>query len=247
MYASIIGDPYAGLGDFLSVAEHKAELKRHIVSYWGLNSGSLLNDSVGGVTLTNVGTVTARASDFKEGTACADYNGSEYLEASDAATAALEPNQNYSVSCWYNPGDVSIVNLIAGKDNFNIPTRGWNLFLQTVGGAHFGAMIGDNGSNALDLESPILINPVADTWYHICACHDFDNKRLSLYVNGANKINGIYAFTVVATSLSFRIGAFESGSAVPNDTQIDQFIFFNKTLSESEVRILHQYPEFFNE
>lgn len=240
MYPTVKNDPFGGLGINLSNTVDVEKIRAAIVSYWGFNtSPGLTEDSVGSVSLTNVGGMFQNVADEPEGDASARYNGTSYFTVGDLAQ--FQPNQNFSIAIWVrlrNPPDVYFP---VAKDDFSAPSRGWGIFTQTPGGWHFGFVLG-TGNEAIDVESTgVIILP--NVWYHVVGTHDLSNKRVTLYVDGVQLASGTYSFDVAANSEPMYIGRETAGVLMRINARTDQCIFFNKVLTPAEVAFVKNNPD----
>ena len=182
--------------------------------------------------ITNYNTVTYNTSDYKRGTGAASFNGNNYFQCTN--DGRFSPD-NFTVACWVKPV-VSAGNFqtIASCRNANSST-GWMIYINPSNSLEFwtGGGFWSGG------DVPLLDNfGTLNTWVHIAFTLTKSSGALLMYINGT--LTSTLSRTYINnTTFSLRIGAGANEQAamfiVRNGTLIDEFRFYNKVLSASEI------------
>ena len=186
-------------------------------------------------TLTNVNTVTFNTSNYKRGSGAASFNGTNYFEI--ANDGRFSPD-NFTVALWIKPvASSSDYQAIASCRNSPSPNlAGWMIYINPSNNLEFWTGHGSDWSS-----TGILLNGIGtiNTWVHIAFTLSKSTNTVIFYVNGSlqSTITRIY---VNNTTTNLRIGAGSNEQLAAtfhllNGTLIDDFRFYNKVLSASEI------------
>jgi len=187
-------------------------------------------------TITNVNTVTFNTSNYKRGSGAASFSGTNYFEI--ANDGRFSPD-NFTVALWIKPVAGSDYQAIASCRNSPSPNlAGWMIYINPSNNLEFWTGHGSDWSS-----TGILLNGIGtiNTWVHIAFTLSKSTNTVIFYVNGSlqSTITRIY---VSNTTTNLRIGAGtnEHGEVFAeykliNGTLIDDFRFYNKVLSASEI------------
>ena len=198
------------------------------------NFDSNANDSsTNGNHLTNVSTVTYNVIDNIRGSGAASFNGSNYFER--ANDGRFSPD-NFTVAFWIKPVSGSTYqSIVTCRNGFNL--TGWMIYINGNNNLEF--ITGNEGSvwsyGYDDIYSGIgSIN----TWVHIAFTVTKSTNTVVAYINGIFKITFTRLYSN-NTAYPLRIGAGADFTPaelfVRNGTLIDDFRFYNKVLSASEI------------
>ena len=201
------------------------------------NFDSNANDSsINGNTLTNVSSVTYNTTDYKRGTAAASFNGSNYFEC--ANDGRFSPD-NFTVAFWIKPANSagSIQSLVTCRNGFNL--TGWMIYIT---GNNLDFITGSGGAT-WNYGSEVLMSGIGtiNTWVHVALSLSKSTSTAVVYINGSlqTTINRPYLNN---TAYPLRIGAGGDWATaelmVKNGTLIDDFRFYNKILTASEINSL---------
>ncbi len=199
-----------------------------LVAYWKLDN---LNDEKGFFNFSNTGSVVFTEGEF--GSSADFTGGSDFLTVS--SDSALDP-VNYSQAFWVKTTDSS---------NHVVTEKSW--------GHHFvfsddsrcaykwvAGAVGDSGNFVCASKE---VND--DEWHFIVVTYN-ELENLSLYIDGLLDNSTVPNETVSANSVNLTIGARVDGSAAFNG-KIDDFAFFNRSLSADEVKRLYESKKVFYE
>ncbi|MBW2996638.1 LamG domain-containing protein [Candidatus Woesearchaeota archaeon] len=222
------GDHAAGEG-----GEHTAVDSSEQVGHWrfeGNADDSTSNNNDGNVT----GAVLTREGLVGE---AYDFDGNDYIDMGDVLDQGY--NTSFSVSVWVNNADTSNTDAILGKkDSLTSPANaGFSIYFSTT----HSAILISNGS-ARSYTAGGNYDDVGEWIHHVFICNR-ELGRLQVYRNGVLESNETGAENNMATILNlsntktFQIGAVDAGTAF--DGTLDEIIFFNKSLTPSEVRSLY--------
>jgi len=217
------------------------------VALYNLESGALTTDSKGSNTLTDVNTVAANTTQYKQGAASADFETSstERLYRTDANLSTDFPfksgqsNNLMSVCFWaqfeaVTTGATYLVCKYAALDN----QRSWAIKQYSSG--NILASFGYGTSSYTDIEVPDLVCNVGG-WYHFGFTYNNTNGAywLRVYDEDADtvyELTGTFAnystFTVGAAA--FTLGSRSDGSGY-HDGELDEVVVFNDILTADEI------------
>lgn len=211
---------------------------------WKFESGALTTDSHSTNTLTDVNTVGTSTLDYKEGSACADFevNNSEYFSINDSSLSTGFPLKNgdtekkFSACFWYK------------AESF--PGTGQGLLAKWTGTASTRCFFIGNwsggelkiywatGPSSFDTLSPGY-TMVTGRWYHIGLVMDGNAKTCYLRVwddTAATVVVSINLSPSAALQVSnaiFTVGA--TGDPAPIDGLMDEVVIFNTILTASDI------------
>jgi hypothetical protein len=201
------------------------------------NFDSNANDSsVNGNTLTNLGSVTYNTTDYKRGTAAASFNGSNYFER--ANDGRFSPD-NFTVALWVKPANSagSYQSIVTCRNGFNL--TGWMIYINGSNNLEF---ISGNGGSVWSYSSDDIFSGIGtiNTWVHIAFTVTKSTNSVVAYINGTVKTSFTRLYSN-NTAYPLRIGAggeYANELMVKNGTLMDDFRFYNKVLTASEINSL---------
>ena len=204
----------------------------NIVGWYGFDSNA--NDaSPNNNNLTNTNSVTYNTSDFKRGTAAAAFNGSNHFQIVN--DGRFSPD-NFTVACWVKPVDSAgnYQSIATCRDGYSF--RGWMIYIGPTNDLQFITGSGSGWSYNADA----LLNNIGtiNTWVHIAFTLSKSTNTVVAYINGNLQATITRTYTN-NVSYPLRIGAggdFTNGDLfVKNGTLIDDFRFYNKVLTATEI------------
>jgi hypothetical protein len=203
----------------------------NLVSWYKFDNNE--NDySANGNNLGNVGAVAYSATDYKKGSASAVFNGSNYFEVSN--DGRFSPD-NFSVALWIKPVSGSGHQAIAAcrdADNFT----GWVIYISPNNSLEFWT---GNGMDWVGGDVPLLAGFGNLTeWTHVAFTITKSTGAFATYING-NLVASATRSYANMTAYNMRIGAGtneqSAGFHIGSGAKIDDFRFYNKVLTASEV------------
>jgi len=160
-----------------------------------------------------------------------DRASSQYLENANAVLTAVP----ITMACWFNSGDITVVQNLIGLYNNTAVSRYFELRADGTSGTNPIRMNAQNGSTS-GLASTST-GFTANTWYHACGVFASATSR-SVYVNGGSKGTS----TTSVTPLSVNVTAIgrQSQSTPTNYMSglIAEAVIWNVALTDAEV-LLH--------
>jgi hypothetical protein len=189
--------------------------------------------------LTNNNTVTFDTVNFWRGTGAALFDGSNYFEI--ANDGRFSPD-NFTVAFWIKPVS-SVGNYQSIATCRNVPSpdlSGWMIYIHPDNSLQFWT---GNGSSwfgpGIHLYSGF---GNLNTWVHVAFTFTKSTGSLVMYINGTLTTTVSRSYTNTTTN-SLRIGAGATESTAQfflgNGTLLDDFWFYNKVLSSSEVSAIY--------
>jgi hypothetical protein len=208
------------------------ELQRGLVGHWPLeegqgNSFEDRSSRANSGTLTNVGWVRPGAPLPALGTACLEFNGSNWAQAPAQGLPAI--GTPMTVSLWMRPklsGTRTIFTLQreAGGSNpsvgYQIGTKGTQAAFWVMGGP------------SMEVLSPAL---TSDVWYHVA--YTFDGSTHRLFVNAAAVGSGTEVSPIGAPTI-VRFGSYGSMVAQLYSGRLDDVRLYDRVLSAAEITAL---------
>ena len=206
----------------------------NLVSWY--NFDNTPNDSsTNGNNLTNVSSVTYNPTNYKRGSAAASFNGSNYFQITN--DGRFSPD-NFTVALWIKPQPNTSYQAIA-TCRASSPWRGWMLYIgPSSAGSNLEIWSSTDGSNFTGQTSLFSNFGELNAWVHLAFTLNKSTSALIVYINGT-----VYRTTTLGytnnTTTSLRIGAGANEQSalfqLANDTLMDDFRFYNKVLTASEV------------
>ena len=190
--------------------------------------------------LINYNIVTFNTSNRKQGTGAASFNGSNYFEISN--DGRFSPD-NFSIACWIKPVNSAgnYQTIASCRGGFSPNVSGWMIYITPNNSLQFWT-----GSSSTSGWSGVDENLYSNfgnlnTWVHIAFTFTKASGSLVVYINGSSTTNVSRSYTNT-TNNSLRIGAGANEQLanffLGNGTLLDDFQFYNKVLSASEVSSL---------
>lgn len=143
--------------------------------------------------------------------------------------------QHFTISVWAKASEVISNYPIFAKTRTSTSASYRTQLTYGVGG-HM-AFIVANGSNSLGS----VVSPTAGEWHHFVMIYDgtgaTNGNRLKAYIDGVNQTLS-FSGTIPTTTAdidNFNIGRFDGGKDTWMNGSIDEFIFWNRTLSHEEI------------
>ena len=192
--------------------------------------------------LTNHNTVTFDTVNFKRGTGAALFDGSNYFEI--ANDGKFSPD-NFTVACWIKPvNSEGNYQAVASCRNGTVPNvNGWMIYINPDNNLQFWTGAGEgssgwSGGNNILYQGFGLLN----VWVHLAFTFTKSTGSLKFFINGAlySTVSRSYANTTI-NNLRIGAGANESNALffLRNGTLLDDFRFYNATLSASQVNDIY--------
>ena len=215
------------------------------VSLWRLESGALGTDSIGTNTLTNTG-VSTYTSTYREGSACGDFERSQYdrMSRADSVLSSDFPlknggtNRSFSVCAWFRQESiVSSSKAIVSKWDYVNNKRCFTIYIDGNGCISHCTGYNDGSSYEGDVSSETLSTGV---WYHVGATYNDNTRAWSLRVWNQSaasvvvNMSGIKANNINVEDAGWAIGNTDNGTTY-FDGLIDEVVVFNDVLSSSEI------------
>jgi hypothetical protein len=211
-------------------------LSDSLVSYWELEetSGTRV-DSHGSNDLTDNNTVGSAAGIQGNG---ADFerDNSEYLSITDAAQTGLEYNADFTINFWMYAETLETLRTPFSKWQ-DTTGNGILAFLYTNGDLRtYIASTASTNVNKLFTSTGIT----AGAWFMVTVTFDVSAGSMQLYVNATSKGTQTgFSTSPYQNSEPFRIGAYNSSAGQPFDGIIDEFGFWSRVLTSTEVTELY--------
>ena len=205
-------------------------------NWYKFDNNFLTIDSSGNKPLTNVNNVSTNTDDFIVGTGSAQFDGSNYLEVK--GPSFFSPNNSFSISLWMKLTNVS--NDYKTIFSCRSATSGYNVYI--VPNSHNIELWTPSAVGVWN-QTLILSNYFGSNtniWKLFTLTFDkkISNYEIKLYLDG-KLMNTITNTTYVPnTDLNFRIGAINETTAqyfLNNGSLLDDFRFYNRTLTPAEV------------
>ena len=250
-----VSDALPDINDTVSVAEDVSVVTSassendfsgdsNCIALWNFESGALTTDSKGSNTLTDNNTVGTETSDYKQGSACADFvfANTEYFTITDANLDAAFPLKSTCTTkkitmCGWVKVDIDTTCILFGKREtatycFEVDyLSATNKILLGLGY--------DSGASRETVTHDTAL--VVGRWYHIAVTHDDSDKsyRIRIWddynstILGTDK-TGNFTENIFLAEIPFSVGA--GGDAlIPVDGKIDELVVFDKVLSTDEI------------
>ena len=188
--------------------------------------------------LTNVNTVTFNTTNYKRGSAAASFNGSNYFQITN--DGRFSPD-NFTVALWIKPQPNTSYQAIASC-RASSPWRGWMLYIgPSSAGSNLEIWSSTNGSIFTGQTSLFSNFGELNAWVHLAFTLNKSTSALIVYINGTVHRTITLGYTNnTTTSLRIGAGTNEQSALVQlaNGTLMDDFRFYNKVLTASEVYTL---------
>lgn len=218
-------------------------LTDNLVSYYKLDGNS--NDSVGSNNGTDT-SVTYGSSYGKINSGVAGGLGKIDLGTSDT----LNLTSGFSVNFWTKLDNTSSNAYLASRWKYTGGNyRQWTFLVNQTGNYYidFWTTRNGDGTGSTQVELKYDCTAYANTWVMVTGTWDGSNQRL--YINGS-LVDGPDAQASIfnATGQHTYIGVGDSGSTLPSVVPLDEFGFWSRALSDSEITSLYnsgsgsQYP-----
>lgn len=203
----------------------------------------LLFDSIGSNDLTNNGAVGVSASDVKEASFSATFDGSSYLSIADAQQSSRYPlkngesNTKFTITSWFKLTDVSGTKVLWGKGTDISPAMQFAILSNGNLGyrVHTGVIFED-----IDFGASLTAN----VWYHhgLEADHDTKTYRLTLWNDSTSSETIVLAsgtINVPTPPAPWSIGANGSGSN-PITGLMDEYSVNDRLLGIPDIRQIRE-------
>lgn len=220
------------------------------VALWKHESGGLPDDSIGGNDFTNTD-VTADTTNYKEGAASGDYNGSTgYQYIADVNCDAGFPMKSgdtgkvISVCMWVRPHGT----ITSGYDGLigkwgGAGARCWSIHLRGLAGGPYAGWYWSSNGTAYESGECTGIKLTANNWYHIGATYTdstkawrvrvWDDTGSTVYDNDSTGSNAI-----ALNTQDLELGR---GVSIDDfDGNIDEVVVFKRALSTVDIDKIRQ-------
>ncbi|MBT3191160.1 MAG: hypothetical protein HN341_01265, partial [Verrucomicrobia bacterium] len=205
-----------------------------LIAHYDFSDGDLLDDEIGGYSLTQTGTVTANNDEI--GSAHFDGSGLNYLTAT---TMNYATDTSFTVSFWWRTDSLS-----QGE---------WNSLMSTYPSGAGSWQIDDNGAAGFRLfgasDDSIVAaqsNLSAETWYHMALVSDISpsGTNVSLYLTRRDQ-SAVELVGSVSDKLFYltdlRIGGNRNGDST-YDSDIAEVKVYSEALGEAALNALLAEP-----
>jgi uncharacterized protein YjbI with pentapeptide repeats len=182
--------------------------------------------------LTNNGGVSFDTYDYIRGNGAAAFNGSNHFQITN--DGRFSPD-NFTIAFWVKPVDgASNYQAIASCRNGTGTLTGWIIYINPNNDLDFWTGGSSSWSSGVLFTKFGLIN----TWAHVTITFTKATSSLTTYINGSVVAYGTRTY-FNNTGTNLRIGAGSNEGAanffVRTGTLIDEFRFYNKVLTASEI------------
>jgi len=205
--------------------------------YWPMDEASGTRaDAIGGNHLTDHNSVTSATGKVNKAAQFIAEN-LEYLTVTPNAN--LQVSGNFSIAGWFYLFNLPTM-VFACQDGATAPARCWLLSYVAGGTTRFQFTVYDNAGAQDTVTANNFGAPLAGQWYFIACTRDGSNIKIS--VNGGTQDSTASTRTPTTTSQEVVFGAQPDGlGGYQNWTncRIDEFGFWNKALSTSEITSLY--------
>jgi hypothetical protein len=185
--------------------------------------------------LTNNNTVTFDTVNFRRGTGAALFDGSNYFEI--ANDGKFSPD-NFTVACWIKPvnSDGDYQSIATCRTGYSPNLSGWMMYIHPDNYLQFWTGNGSSWSGGSENLFSGFGN--LNRWVHLAFTFNKTTGSLVMYVDGTLTTTTSRSYTNTTTnSLRIGAGATEQNAQffLRNGTLVDDFRFYNKALSASEI------------
>lgn len=219
-------------------------------SYYKMDEASgNASDSISDITMTNQGTTPFTTGKINNGAdGGTGSTARQLLHQTRCPITLAETASGFSLSLWLKPN----ASLTGTDDYFGgiVPSDGTNQkyvdMLYTSATNTLRVRYGNSGGNNF---FDTGVNPSSGTWYHYV--FTYDGTTAKTYINGSQTSSGVFSAgtAYASTNASASILGSDGGIASqPVNAVIDEWGFFNKCLTPTEVTTLYasgnglQYP-----
>jgi len=209
-------------------------IKDNLVSFWEFESGALLVDSHGTMTLTDNGTVTQNTG--KVGMA-AEFTAAntEFLSHTDHTD--LEPGDaNFTFTAWvYLVAGYGTYPFILSKDDGGTLR---SYYLRYMGGAtnRFDFGLYSDGTEGALVYANTFGAASNNTWYFVTVQYDADANLMYISVNAGTQDTNTQTGGAFSNALDFRIGYLNiSDTNALWNGRIDQIVFWKRKITADEI------------
>jgi hypothetical protein len=225
-------------GETLSDAVTANTLTLTINNYWKLDESSAgsapvtRNDSVGGMALTDNGTVASTTGILSNGGAFVVADNT-YLSHADNAVLQMG-DIDFTIAFWFNPSDLGAGTYpgLVVKDNTG-GTRDYSVILNWPTASKLGFQV-VTGAGAQTLANTTVLN--LGSWYFVVAWHDASADMMYLQVNNGTAASKATGGALAAPSTNvFMIGRLSNYFA----GTIDEVGIWKRVLTSGERTALH--------
>jgi len=226
--------PIATASYLLQSGNYQGIGTENLIALWHCSSAASLADYSGNNHMMSVqGTGTTLGANGKYGS-CAVFNGSGYFQAGNNTIPSTYGGGSFTISAWIKTSVGSGTQTIAGwRSGSGTPFAALmmsgssvDFYGYTTGNVHTYSLASGYNDNA---------------WHHVVGVRDAANNVNRLYVDGVYQ-NQTAMTGSVAVAAPFRIGSYNGTDSFFNGS-IDEVSFWNKALSESEVRALYMMQQ----
>ena len=213
-------------------------LRTNLVSWWSLNeaNGTRL-DSHGTNHLTVSGSVAVAAANFQKITlgGAADFSGGKLIKAAPHGLHSGDRNFTVAGWIWMDTKSANRTFACVATDAVTPGSQDWRLQYNAVSD-RFRMYVNSSSGNWSATANTFGI-PNTSNWYLLVAYHDNTNNLIGISVNGGAFETGTGPTTNNNIGAEFALGM--AGSSEPHDGKMDEFAFWDRLLTASEVAQLY--------
>lgn len=193
-----------------------------LCGWWTLDSGSWVDSSGHGLTLTEEGTVDVAPGLIGN---ASDYDGGATDSLVLTDNRLVNTSVEFTTGCWFNPDSIGRNSGIISK--FQDPP-GWNIYAGTDNAYHwYSNSGGGNTATTSTVKVGIWSLVIGRHYGSTCTLH-FNNT-----LEGTDS-----SCTFTSTMFDFEIGN-RADTALPADGQLDECFFYNRSLTQGEIDWLY--------
>lgn len=213
-------------------------------------------DVIGGLTLTDVNTVTSTTGKTGANSAVFTAANAEYFTVPDNASIRIGANEDFTWSVWYYHGGVSaqdqhIIHKAADDDAYSPEyTLRWDTANAKIRFVVGSGLLG--AGNRADLSHATVLS--TGVWYHIIAWYDATNKQVGIRVNDT-ETTASWTGATGPTNGQLRIGSARTSDLGVHgyaNGRMDRLTFWKRLLSATEREELsaasfqpaHRFPNY---
>jgi len=165
-----------------------------------------------------------------------NFNGLNSSSRSKIITSNLPTYNNYSISFWMNPRDVtSDADILMGTSDNYSSAIGFGLYTGHPNDGDLTWAICD-GSSRLNV---IASGLSANQWHHVVVTQNISNNEKKIYIDNTLKTTSTSTINNTNVTYSLIIGGYQTYNNSAYDGKLDQIRIFNKAISASEVTKLY--------
>lgn len=216
---------------------YNLDLTRGLVEYWTFTEADgAARVGVNGTSLTSSGTVLSGAG-LIGNAAVLNSTGPLRLTLVSGSAAHLMPAGSFTVAGWINPVTLTANHTYLAKSNNTGNQRGYNFGYGNTN-TRYRAICSADGTNNTTLECTDF-TPVTGVWTFFSAGYDQAAARLWIRINCGLLFTAAFTGPIFSNTAVFAFGGFgTTANGDPANALVDEWGFWNRTLSDRELRHL---------